>query len=141
MANNTKYDTSHLTPMQKHVTQENGTERAFDNQYWDNKEEGIYVDVVSGEALFSSEDKFDSKTGWPSFTKTIDGEVVKENMDDSFGVKRVEVKSSSANSHLGHLFDDGPVEKGGNRYCINSSALKFVPKKDLEKEGYEKYLK
>lgn len=129
-----------LTPMQYHVTQENGTERPFDNEYWDHKEPGIYVDVVTGEALFSSIDKFDSGTGWPSFTKPIEKQSVAEKEDTALFMVRTEVRSSQGDSHLGHVFDDGPVEKGGLRYCINSASLRFVHKDDLEKEGYGEYL-
>ena len=132
---------SHLNEMQKYVTQHDGTERPFDNEYWNNKEEGIYVDVVSGEVLFSSKDKFDSGTGWPSFTKPIDEENIAKKTDKKIGYERVEVRSKSADSHLGHVFEDGPKDKGGKRYCINSAALKFIPKADLEKEGYGKYKK
>jgi methionine-R-sulfoxide reductase len=132
---------SHLNEMQKYVTQHDGTERPFDNEYWNNKEDGIYVDVVSGEVLFSSKDKFDSGTGWPSFTKPIDEENLAKKTDKKIGYERVEVRSKSGDSHLGHVFEDGPKEKGGKRYCINSAALKFIPKEDLEKEGYGKYKK
>lgn len=128
----------HLTPEQYHITQENGTERAFQNEYWDNKEEGIYVDVVTGEALFSSKDKFDSGTGWPSFTKPIKEENIIEKSDHSYGMSRVEVRSES--SHLGHVFTDGPKEAGGMRYCINSASLKFIPKDELKAAGYEEFL-
>ncbi|MBK9585890.1 MAG: peptide-methionine (R)-S-oxide reductase MsrB [Alphaproteobacteria bacterium] len=131
----------HLNKMQKYVTQHDGTEPAFDNEYWDNKEPGIYVDVVSGEPLFSSLDKFDSGTGWPSFTKPIQQETVKEHTDTKLWVPRTEVRSKSADSHLGHVFDDGPKDKGGMRYCINSAALRFIPLADLEKEGYGEFLK
>jgi len=127
-----------LTPLQHHVTQEGGTERAFDNKYWDNKEEGIYVDLVSGEPLFSSTDKYDSGSGWPSFTKPISLENVTEHTDTSYGMSRVEVKST-AGSHLGHVFPDGPQKAGGSRYCINSASLKFIPKDQLEDEGYGQY--
>ena len=128
-----------LTPLQYHVTQEQGTERPFQNEFWDHHEEGIYVDIVSGEPLFSSLDKFDSSCGWPSFAKPLTS--VNTKLDKSFGMMRTEVRSKDANSHLGHLFTDGPIELGGYRYCINSAALKFIPKKDLEKEGYGEYKK
>ena len=129
-----------LTPLQYHVTQKNGTERPFDNEYWDNKKEGIYVDIVSGKALFSSTNKFDSGTGWPSFTKPIEDTAVTNKVDTSHGMERVEVRSSEADSHLGHVFDDGPLEEGGKRFCINSAALKFIPKEDLANQGYGQYL-
>lgn len=130
-----------LTPLQKQVTQQNGTEPAFANEYWNNHQEGIYVDAASGQPLFSSKDKYDSGTGWPSFTRPIDKTVVTEKTDISHGMKRVEVKSKDANSHLGHVFNDGPSDKGGMRYCINSASLKFVPKESLEKEGYGEFAK
>ncbi|MCB1652216.1 MAG: peptide-methionine (R)-S-oxide reductase MsrB [Alphaproteobacteria bacterium] len=129
-----------LTEMQEYVTQHGGTEKPFENEYWDNHEPGIYVDVVSGEPLFSSTDKFDSGTGWPSFSKPIDKQQVSEHDDYSLFMKRTEVKSSKAGSHLGHVFDDGPKDKGGFRYCINSASLRFIHKDDLEKEGYGEYL-
>jgi len=129
-----------LTPLQFNVTQLCGTEKAFDNEYWDNKEEGIYVDIVSGEALFSSLDKFDSGTGWPSFTKPLEPDNILEKEDRSLFVSRTEVRSKLADSHLGHLFDDGP-SLTGLRYCINSAVLRFIPKEDLEKEGYGQYMK
>lgn len=130
-----------LNSIQYHITQEDGTEIPFNNEYWNNKEEGIYVDVVSGTPLFSSLDKFDSGTGWPSFTKPIDATLVEEKTDKKLGMIRTEVRSKDANSHLGHVFNDGPKEKGGMRYCINSASLKFIPKENLEKEGYSQYLK
>jgi methionine-R-sulfoxide reductase len=130
-----------LTPMQHYVTKENGTERPFDNEYWDHKAEGIYVDVVSGEPLFSSKDKFDSGTGWPSFSRPIDGTDLVEKTDTAHGMKRVEVRSKKGDSHLGHVFEDGPQEKGGLRFCINSAALRFVPKEKLKEEGYAQYEK
>lgn len=130
-----------LTPIQKHVTKENGTEPAFQNEYWDNAEEGIYVDIISGKPLFSSIDQYDADCGWPSFTKTIKDEEVLEKEDTTHGMRRVEVRSKTADSHLGHVFPDGPKETGGDRYCINSAALKFIKKSELEKEGYGEYLK
>jgi peptide-methionine (R)-S-oxide reductase len=128
-----------LTPEQYQVTQEAATEPAFRNEFWDHKEAGIYVDVVSGEPLFASTKKYDSGCGWPSFTAPLEPANVVENSDLSFGWKRTEVRSTNADSHLGHVFDDGPVDQGGLRYCINSAALRFVPYDDLEKQGYGEY--
>ncbi len=133
-------DASHLTPQQKYVTLHDGTEPPFKNAYWDNHEAGLYVDAISGVPLFSSVDKFDSGTGWPSFTKPIDPKLVELFEDDSAGMSRKEVRSSKADAHLGHLFDDGPKESGGQRFCINSSALRFVPKAEMAKQGYGTYL-
>jgi len=128
-----------LTDMQYAVTQENATERPFSGEYDDFYKEGIYVDVVSGEPLFSSKDKYDAGCGWPAFTQPIEKKDIKEKADFSHGMHRVEVRSSEADSHLGHVFTDGPMDKGGLRYCINSAAMKFIPVEDLEKEGYGQY--
>lgn len=128
-----------LTELQYHVTQEDGTEPAFDNKYWDNKEEGLYVDIIDGVPLFSSRDKYDSRTGWPSFTRPLAHGLIVEKEDHSYGMVRTEVRSSGADSHLGHVFEDGP-EPTGLRYCINSAALRFIPLAELEEEGYGDYL-
>ena len=125
---------------QYYVTQEDGTEKPFANEYWDNKKSGIYVDVVSGKPLFSSIHKFDSGTGWPSFSQPIEGNAVKEVRDSKWGMRRVEVRSSSADSHLGHVFTDGPAPSG-MRYCINSASLRFIPVENLDKEGYGEFKK
>jgi methionine-R-sulfoxide reductase len=130
-----------LTKLQEDVMINGGTERPFQNEYWDNKADGIYVDPISGKPLFSSTDKYDSGTGWPSFTRPIDENEIIKKSDKSLGMERTEVKSSTSDGHLGHVFNDGPKDKGGKRYCINSAALHFVPKGDLEKEGYGEYLK
>jgi len=129
-----------LTPLQYEVTQHSATEPAFHNEFWDNHHPGLYVDIVSGEALFSSLDKFDSGCGWPSFTKPMHEQRIEEKVDLSHGRQRTEVRSIQADSHLGHVFEDGPKELGGLRYCINSAALRFIAKEDLEAAGYGEYL-
>lgn len=130
----------HLSDIQYKVTQQDATEPPFQNEYFDNKADGIYVDVVSGEPLFSSLDKYDSGTGWPSFTKSLEPENIVTKTDRKLLSPRTEARSRQADSHLGHIFNDGPQETGGVRYCMNSAALKFIPKEDLEKEGYGEYL-
>ncbi len=128
-----------LTRLQFTVTQENGTEAPFDNAYWDNRREGIYVDVVSGEPLFSSRDQYDAGCGWPSFTQPLDAAQITQRLDLSHGKRRTEVRSRGADSHLGHVFPDGPGETGGLRYCINSAALRFIGREELAREGYGEY--
>lgn len=130
-----------LSPEQYRVTQQSATERPFQNEFWNHDEPGIYVDVVSGEPLFSSLDKFESGCGWPSFTKPLEPQNVDEHTDTSHGMVRTEVRSTHADSHLGHVFDDGPRDKGGLRYCINSASLRFIPLDELESEGYGEYRK
>lgn len=128
-----------LTEDQRYVTQEEGTEPAYDNEYWANDEPGIYVDIVSGQPLFSSTDKYDSGTGWPSFTRPIDDDALDTRTDHQLVMPRIEVRSTGADSHLGHVFPDGPQDAGGLRYCMNSAALRFVPASSLEEEGYGQY--
>ncbi len=132
---------SRLTPEQFQVTQRSATERPFQNAFWDHDEPGLYVDIVSGEPLFTSLDKFDSHCGWPSFTKPVEPANVEELSDSTHGMVRTEVRSTHGDSHLGHVFDDGPPDAGGLRYCINSASLRFIPLDELESEGYGEYLK
>lgn len=129
-----------LTEIQYKVTQENGTEPPFSNEYYNHFEEGIYVDIVSGEPLFISTDKFYSECGWPAFSKPINRSMIKEKNDKSFGMVRTEVRSKESDSHLGHVFCDGPIDKGGLRYCINSASLKFIPKEKMKELGYEEFI-
>jgi len=131
-----------LTPEQYNITRQGGTEAPFQNEYWNNHKDGIYVDLITGKPLFSSLDKYDSGTGWPSFTKTIDGDAVLTQTDKSIPLMtRTEVISKDSGSHLGHVFDDGPPDAGGKRFCMNSGAMKFIPKEKLKGTKYEKYLK
>ena len=133
-------DINELSDLERQVMKENGTEAPFENEYWKHFEEGIYVDKLSGKPLFTSNDKFDSSCGWPSFAKSASEEDVSEHLDTTFGMRRTEVRSETSDSHLGHVFPDGPKELGGLRYCIHSAALDFIPKADLEKEGYGEYV-
>ena len=135
-----KKELGHLTDLQYEVTQNNATERPFTGEYDDFYETGLYVDVVSGEVLFSSLDKYDAHCGWPSFTKPVQSDQIKEKADWSYSMHRVEVRSKEADSHLGHVFTDGPLDKGGLRYCINSAALRFIPVDQLEEQGYGDYI-
>ncbi|MBW1605571.1 peptide-methionine (R)-S-oxide reductase MsrB [Lactobacillus sp. Sy-1] len=137
----TDYDKSKLTREQYDVTQNAGTEAPYSGKYDNFFEDGLYVDVVSGQPLFTSKDKYDSGCGWPAFTKPVDNQNIKSNLDTSYGMVRNEVRSKDANSHLGHVFPDGPKDRGGLRYCINSAALKFIPVDKLQEEGYGEYLK
>ena len=130
-----------LTPLQYEVTQNSATEPPFNNEYYDNFEEGIYVDIVSGEPLFTSKDKFESGCGWPSFAKPLDKGILDFYEDYSHNMERIEVKGSKSGAHMGHVFDDGPKEMGGLRFCINSASLRFIPKEKMIEEGYEEYLK
>lgn len=136
-----KKDLSHLNEMQYKVTQLNGTEPPYKNEYWDSHEKGLYVDIVDGTPLFTSKDKFDSHCGWPSFAKPLDPKLVVEKKDYSHGMFRIEIRSKEADSHLGHVFDDGPRALGGLRYCINSASLQFIPYDELDKAGYGEYKK
>ncbi len=130
-----------LTPLQYEVTRHNGTERPFTNEYWNKMDEGIYVDIITGKPLFSSKDKFQSECGWPAFSKPISDGELKELADKTHGMERIEVRSTTSDSHLGHVFNDGPAERGGLRYCINSAAIRFVPKDQMAAAGYGAWLK
>lgn len=136
-----KKDLTHLSEIQYKVTQQNGTEPPFKNEYYNNHEKGLYVDIVDGTPLFTSLDKFDSGCGWPSFAKPLDSKLVVEKKDYTHGMFRIEIRSKEADSHLGHVFDDGPRALGGLRYCINSASLRFIPYEELEAAGYEAYKK
>lgn len=136
-----KIDLRQLTPIQRAVALENGTEPPFNNEYWDNHEHGLYVDILDGKPLFTSEDKFDSGCGWPSFTKPIVETSILERSDYAHGMVRVEVRSQDSDIHLGHVFEDGPLDKGGLRYCINSASLRFIPFDELDHQGYGDYKK
>lgn len=129
-----------LTPIQRKVALENGTEPPFQNEYWNNFEAGIYVDILDGTPLFTSMDKYDAHCGWPSFTKPMNEAFVVEKLDISYSMVRTEVRTKKSNIHLGHVFEDGPIQKGGLRYCMNSASMRFIPLEDMEKEGYGKYL-
>jgi len=129
-----------LTPIQYHVTQENGTETPFQNEYWDNTDDGIYVDIITGNVLFSSKDQYDAQCGWPSFTKPLDPYQLTAHRDTTHGMIRTEIRSRKSDSHLGHVFEDGPVDQGGLRYCMNSAAMRFIPKEEMKEEGYGEYL-
>lgn len=136
-----KWQAKELTELQRRVTKEEGTEPPFRNEYWNNKKPGLYVDIVTGDPLFSSTDKYDSGTGWPSFTKSINPSNIELKTDSTLGMVRTEVRSKIGHNHLGHVFNDGPKDRGGKRYCINSASLKFIPVSDLKKEGYGEYMK
>lgn len=128
-----------LTDIQKKVALNNGTEPPFENEYWNNFDDGIYVDLIDGTPLFTSLDKYDAQCGWPSFTKPLKKQVILEKQDKSFGMDRTEIRTKDSNIHLGHVFNDGPVDQGGLRYCMNSASMRFIPLEDLEKEGYTEY--
>lgn len=130
-----------LTAMQKKVALNNATEPPFTNEYWNNFKDGLYVDIIDGTPLFTSLDKYDAKCGWPSFTKPLDPNSILEKTDTSFGMIRTEIRTKDSNIHLGHVFNDGPIEQGGLRYCMNSASIKFIPLEDFDKEGYSKYKK
>lgn len=136
-----KWSREHLNTLQNNVMYHNGTEMPFKNEYWNNHEEGIYVDPITGEPLFNTRQQYDAGCGWPSFTKPINEDVINEKKDDSLGMVRTEVRTKDSDIHLGHVFPDGPKDAGGNRYCMNSAALRFVPLKEMEEKGYGDYIK